>query len=148
MRFLNDYKNAGGIVTVGTDSGFIYSTFGFEYIRELELLREAGFHPSEIFRSATYYGAKELFEPSGKPIEFGIIRSGLKADLVVVEENPLRNLKILYGTGAPRLNDQTREVERVQAIRYTIKDGIAYDARQLLSDVRRMVEEAKAGGGR
>ena len=147
MRFLNDYKNAGGIVTVGTDSGFIYSTFGFEYIRELELLREAGFHPSEIFRSATLYGAMELHEPSGAPLEFGIIRPGLKADLVVVEENPLEDLKILYGTGALRLNDETGEVERIQAIRYTIKDGIVYDARQLLADVREMVREARATGG-
>ncbi len=147
MRFLNDYKNAGGIVTVGTDSGFIYSTFGFEYVRELELLREAGFHPSEVFRSATYFGARELFEPKGEPIQFGILRPGMKADLVLVEENPLQNLKILYGTGAPRLNDQTGEVERVQGIRYTIKDGIVYDARQLLADVRRMVAEARAAGG-
>lgn len=147
MRFLNDYKNAGGIVTVGTDSGFIYSTFGFEYVRELELLREAGFHPSEIFRAATLYGAMELFRPKGAPIEFGIVRPGMKADLVVVSENPLPNLKILYGTGAFRLNDETGETERVQGIRYTMKDGIIYDAGALLADVRRMVREAKEKGG-
>ncbi len=146
MHFLNDYKNAGGMVTVGTDSGFIYSTYGFEYVRELELLREAGFHPSEIFRAATMHGAMELFRPSGEPMDFGIIRPGLKADLVVVSENPLRNLRILYGTGAVRLNDETGEVERVRGIRYTIKDGIIYDAQQLLADVRRMVREAKEGG--
>ena len=147
MRFLNDYKNAGGIVTVGTDSGFIYSTFGFEYVRELELLREAGFHPSEIFRAATMHGAMELFRPSGKPLDFGMVKPGLKADLVVVSENPLRNLKILYGTGHFRLNDDTGEAERVQGIRYTIKDGIVYDAAQLLADVRQMVREAKERDG-
>ena len=42
MQFLNEYKNRGGIVTTGSDSGFIYKLFGFDYIRELELLREAG----------------------------------------------------------------------------------------------------------
>ena len=147
MHFLNDYKNAGGHVTVGTDSGFIYSTFGFEYVRELELLREAGFSPSEVFRSATMYGAMELFEPKGEPIDFGIIRPGLKADLVIVAENPLENLKVLYGTGALRLNDATGEVERTRGILYTIKDGIAYDAKALLADVRRMVQEARSGSG-
>jgi imidazolonepropionase-like amidohydrolase len=147
MHFLNDYKNAGGRVTVGTDSGFIYSTFGFEYIRELELLREAGFSPTEIFRSATMYGAEELFEPKGEPIDFGIIRPGLKADLVVVAENPLANLKVLYGTGAVRLNDETGVVGRTEGIRYTIKDGIVYDAEQLRADVRRMVREEKMTGG-
>jgi imidazolonepropionase-like amidohydrolase len=147
MHFLNDYKNAGGHVTVGTDSGFIYSTFGFEYIRELELLREAGFNPSEVYRAATLHGALELFEPKGEPIDFGILRPGLKADLVVVAENPLENIKVLYGTGAVRLNDETGEVERTQGILYTIKDGIVYDAKQLLADVRQMVQEAKENGG-
>ena len=75
---------------------------------------------------------------------FGMIRPGLKADLVVVEENPLENLKVLYGTGAVRLNDDTGEVERVGGIKYTIKDGIVYDAKQLLADVREMVRKAKA----
>ncbi len=143
MRFLNDYKNAGGIVTTGTDSGFIYNLFGFAFVRELELLREAGFHPVEVVRSATLYGARELHEPAGAPIDFGIVRPGLKADLIVVEENPLENLKVLYGTGAIRLNDESGAVERVGGVRYTIKDGIIYDARRLLEDVARMVEEAR-----
>ena len=58
MHFLNDYKNAGGRVTTGSDSGFIYKLYGFDYIREFELLREAGFHPVEVIRSATLYGAR------------------------------------------------------------------------------------------
>ena len=58
MQFLNEYKNRGGIVTTGSDSGFIYKLYGFDYIREFELLREAGFHPIEVIRSATLYGAK------------------------------------------------------------------------------------------
>ncbi|MFC1574892.1 amidohydrolase [Gemmatimonadota bacterium] len=146
MHFLNDFKNAGGRVTVGTDSGFIYSTFGFEYIQELEMLREASFSPYEIIRSATLWGAEELFEPKGEAIDFGIIRPGLKADLVLVAENPMENLKVLYGTGAPKLNDENGEFERVGGIEYTIKDGIVYNARELLADVRRMVREAGEGG--
>jgi imidazolonepropionase-like amidohydrolase len=148
MRFLNDYKNAGGIVTTGSDSGFIYKLYGFGYIRELELLREAGFHPVEVIRAATYHGALQLHKPSGTEddLQFGIIRAGAKADFVLVDENPLENLKVLYGTGAVKLNDDTGEVERVGGIRYTVKDGIVYDARQLLEDVARMVEEAKRTG--
>jgi Amidohydrolase family len=143
MQFLNDFKNAGGIVTTGSDSGFIYKLYGFDYIREFELLREAGFHPLEVIRSATMYGAKQLYKPKGIEPEFGIIRPGLKADLVVVDANPLENLKVLYGTGAVRLNDETGKVERVGGIKYTIKDGIVYDAKQLLADVREMVRKAK-----
>ena len=145
MRFLNDYKNAGGIVTTGSDSGFIYKLYGFDYIRELELLREAGFHPLEVIRSATYNGALQLHKPKGleDQLEFGMLRPGLKADLVLVDQNPLENLKVLYGTGAVKLNDDTGVVERVGGISYTIKDGIVYDAKQLLADVREMVKQAK-----
>lgn len=149
MRFLNDYKNAGGIVTTGSDSGFIYKLYGFDYIRELELLREAGFHPIEVIRAATYHGALQLHKPKGTAdrIGFGILRPGLKADLVVVDQNPLANLKVLYGTGAVKLNDDTGAVERVGGVKYTVKDGIVYDARRLLADVREMVRRQKEERG-
>ena len=73
------------------------------------------------------------------------MRPGLLADLVVVDQNPLQNLKVLYGTGAMRLSDRTGKVERIGGIKYTIKDGIVYDARKLLADVAGMVSRAKAG---
>jgi len=145
MSFVNDFKKAGGRVTTGSDSGFIYKLYGFGYIEEFELLQEAGFHPLEVVRSATLNGAETLYEPKGVPIELGILRPGLLADLVVVEENPLENFKVLYGTGAVKLNDDTGEVERIGGIKYTIKDGIVYDAKELLADVARMVERAKSG---
>jgi imidazolonepropionase-like amidohydrolase len=141
MAFLNDFKNAGGRVTVGTDCGFIYQTYGFCYVTELEMLQEAGFGPMEVLRAATMHSAQELYEPKNQAIELGIIRPGLFADLVIVEESPVKNLKTLYGTGAVRLNDETREVERIGGVKYTIKDGIVYDAQQLLADVREMVRE-------
>ncbi|HEY5615431.1 MAG TPA: amidohydrolase family protein [Bacteroidota bacterium] len=143
FRLINDYKKMGGRVTVGSDAGYIYSTYGFGYIQELELLQEAGFHPLEVIQSATMNGAKTLHEPSGKSIEFGVVREGLLADMVIVDQNPLENLKVLYGTGAMKLNDKTEKAERVGGVRYTIKDGIVYDAKQLLADVAKMVEKQK-----
>lgn len=143
MSFLNDYKNAGGRVTVSDDASFIYNLWGFGYIEEMELLQEAGFHPLEVIRGATMHAAQAIHEPKGKPIEFGLIRPGLLADLVIVEENPIENLKVLYGTGFQRLNDETGEMERVGGVKYTIKDGIIYDAKQLLKDVENMVIEQR-----
>ena len=143
FRLVNDYKKMGGRVTTGSDSGFIYQTYGFGYINELEMLQEAGFHPLEVIQSATMNGALTLAEPEHKPIEFGIVRPGLLADMVIVDQNPLQNLKVLYGTGAVRLNDKTDKVEHVGGIKYTIKDGIVYDAKQLLADVAAMVEKQK-----
>jgi len=89
------------------------------------------------------HGAEAIFEPQGKEIEYGLIRPGLLADLVLIEENPVENLKVLYGTGAVKLNDETGKVERVGGVKYTIKDGIIYDAKKLLKDVEEMVMKQK-----
>src|SRR5699024_12365620 len=53
MTFVNEFKNRGRRVTLGYDAGYIYKLYGFGYIQEMELFREAGFHPLEIFRSAS-----------------------------------------------------------------------------------------------
>lgn len=140
MRFVNEYKNRGGRVAAGSDAGFIYKVYGFAYVRELELLQEAGFHPLEVIRAATLKGAELLRADA----DIGTVQAGKKADLVIVPENPLHNLKVLYGTGALKLNDDTGEVERVGGVRWTIKDGIVYDARALLADVRALVAAEKA----
>jgi hypothetical protein len=145
MAFLNEYKNRGGRVAVGSDSGFMYNLYGFGYVRELEFLRAAGFHPLEVIRAATLVGAEVL----GRDAELGTVEPGKLADLVVVAENPLQNLKVLYGTGALRIDQDNRPV-RVGGVRYTLKDGILFDAEKLRADIRRMVAEAKArpGGSR
>jgi predicted amidohydrolase YtcJ len=140
MTFINEYKNRGGRVTAGSDSGFIYQLYGFAYIRELELLREAGFHPLEVIMAATLNGAEAL----GMADKIGTVEVGKFADFVIVEENPLQNMKVLYGTGALKL-DENNEVTRVGGVRYTVKDGIVYDAKKLLEDVKRMVDEKKKG---
>ena len=138
MTFINEYKNRGGRVTTGSDSGFIYQLYGFAYVRELELLREAGFHPLEVIRAATLNGAEAL----GWDDKIGSVQIGKLADFVIVEENPLQNLKVLYGTGTIKLTE-ANEVVRVGGVKYTIKDGVIYDAKRLLSDVKKMVDIQK-----
>ncbi len=142
MTFINEYKNRGGRVTAGSDNGFIYQTYGFGYIRELELLREAGFHPLEVIRSATLYGAQAL----GMEKELGSVEVGKLADLVIVNANPLKNLQVLYGTGAIELT-KDNEIIRAGGVQFTIKDGIVYDAKKLLADVKKIVDAQKAKTG-
>ncbi len=138
MRFVNEYKNRGGRVTTGSDSGFIYQLYGFAFIRELELLREAGFHPLEVIRSATIKGAEAI----GLDKEIGSVEVGKLADFVITKENPLANFSTLYGTGAIQVTADN-DVVRVGGVTYTVKDGIVYDAKKLLEDVKEIVRKTK-----
>jgi imidazolonepropionase-like amidohydrolase len=109
--FLNDYKNHGGRVTLGSDAGYIWKLYGFAYIREMELMQEAGFHPLEVIRCASLNGAEAL----GMADRIGSVRPGKLADLVITRENPLENFKLLYGTGFFRLSGDNQP-ERVGGV--------------------------------
>jgi hypothetical protein len=143
MQFINEYKNKGGTVTVGDDAGYIYNLYGFGYIQEMELLREAGFSPLEVIHSATQQGARVL----GHEEQLGTIRIGRKADLVIVKGNPIANMKLLFPTGTLQLNDASGKTERVGGIDYTVKDGIIYDNRVLRKEIRDMVNKQKTERG-
>lgn len=140
MLFVNDYKNAGGRVVAGSDAGFIFKIYGFAFIRELELLQEAGFHPLEVVQAATRNGAELL----GMADRIGALTPGRQADIVLVEGNPIANFKLLYGTGHWYLDPDTGETGRKGGVSHTIKSGVIYDAKSLLADVARMVSDARA----
>lgn len=143
MDFVNAYKNRGGRVVAGSDSGYMWVIPGFGFVRNLEMLQEAGFTPLEVIHSATLAGAEHL----GMADRVGSIETGKFADLVILERNPLDNLKVLYGTGYLSLQaDGT--TARVGGVKYTIKDGVIYDAMALLSDVADMVAEARSESAR
>lgn len=143
MAFVNDYKNHGGLVGAGEDAGYIYSTYGFGYVTELEMLREAGFSPLEVIKAATLDGAKIL----GAEREIGSIQVGKRADLVIVAENPLANLKVLYATGHIRLDAKTNKPARSGGVETIVKDGVVFDAKALASEVRAMVAAEKSRAG-
>jgi len=136
--FVQDYKNRGGKVAVGSDVGSIYSLWGFATIREIALLEETGFSPLEALHSATEVGALALGNH-----QLGVIRPGYLADLVVLTANPLEDIKVMYGTGATRQSEDGHAVQ-VKAVKYTIRDGVVFDSQALLQDVKTMVKTAKA----
>jgi hypothetical protein len=127
MAAVRDFERLGGLVGVGDDAGFIYQLYGFGVLRELELHEEAGFHPIKVIQHATGNNAKIL----GMEGQLGGVRSGYLADLIVVNGNPLDDIKVLYPSteGA--------------GIEWTIKDGIPYHAPTLAADVRNMVKKAR-----
>jgi cytosine/adenosine deaminase-related metal-dependent hydrolase len=138
MAALRDFERLGGLIGVGEDAGFIYQMYGFGVIRELELHQEAGFHPLKVIQHATGNNARII----GAETEIGRVRVGYLADLIVVNGNPLEDLKVLYPTGTTAIRDG-REV-RAGGIDWTIKDGIPYQVSRLMDEVKDLVAKARA----
>jgi hypothetical protein len=139
MRTLREFEQRGGIIGAGEDAGFIYQMYGFGLIRELELHQEAGFPVLKVIQHATGNNAKIL----GQEDKLGRVRAGFAADLIVVNGNPLENLKTLYPTGVDEIKDG--KTIRAGGIEWTIKDGIAYNVPTLKNEIKEMVAKARAG---
>jgi imidazolonepropionase-like amidohydrolase len=108
------FVRAGGLLIAGTDptgSGGVIP--GFSNQRQIELLVEAGFTPTEAIRIGTLNGATYL----GRDAQVGSIAVGKQADLIVVAGNP-----------AAAIGD-IRKVELV------FKQGIGFDPAKLIASV-------------
>ena len=138
MAALLEFEKRGGLIGCGDDAGFIYQMYGFGLIRELELHQEAGFQPLLVIQHATANNATIL----GQEGRIGRVRTGYLADLLVVNGNPLENLKVLYPGGFDDLREG--KVVHTGGVEWTIKDGIPYHAPTLAAEVREIVAKARA----
>lgn len=137
MKAVYDFEMKGGVIGTGEDAGFIYQMYGFGLLRELELHQEAGFHPLKVIQHATSNGAKIL----GKEDSLGRIRVGYKADLIVVNGNPLENFKVLSPLGTEEIVGG--KTVKTGGIEWTIAGGIPYHAPTLAAEIRKLVADAR-----
>ena len=142
MSALRDFERKGVTIGCGDDAGFIYQLYGYGLIREMELHAEAGFNPIKVIQHCTGNNAKIL----GHEDNLGRVRAGWLADLIVVDGNPLEDLKVLYAGGTTGLKDG-KEI-RTHGSEWVIKDGIPYSGPQLLREVKAIVDKAKASGAK
>jgi len=91
MQNLERLHDAGVAIAAGTDAGNIGTPHGPALHREMELMREAGLSPREILRTATAGGAQLM----GRA-DRGRLQAGLKADLLVLDANPLADIDHLF----------------------------------------------------
>lgn len=72
----------------GTDAaGYPFAVMGYALIEELRLLRAAGLTPVEVLRAATSEPARAMRQADS----FGAVRRGMRADLVLLDANPLED---------------------------------------------------------
>jgi adenine deaminase len=91
QRIVKALHDHGVTILFGTDSPHVFNVPGFAIHREMRLMREAGLTPSEILRFATknpggYFRSKD---------RFGTIEVGARADLILLNGNPLVDLDYL-----------------------------------------------------
>lgn len=102
QRFEYKFAKSKGRLAAGVDpTGYGGALPGYGDQRNYELLLESGFSPEEAIRIMTLNGAMLL----GIDDDFGSIRSGKVADLVVIEGDPvshpadIRNVRIVFKDG-------------------------------------------------
>ncbi len=109
LRIVVELHRAGVPIVAGTDEGIP----GHSLHREIELYVEAGLTPLQAIQAATIVSARAM----GLEKELGTIEVGKRADLVVLDENPLER------------------IANIRKVRFVITDGWMYDAADLWRSV-------------
>lgn len=87
-KMLLALNNAGALLLSGTDAVVPMMVPGFSLHDELETMVDIGLSPYEALKTSTYNPALYL----GELTEFGTVEEGKRADLVLLEENPLDDI--------------------------------------------------------
>lgn len=99
-------------IATGTDAGNIGTLHATSYQKEVQLMQEAGLSNLEIIQASTINAAKVL----GKDNKIGSIEVSKMADLIILDANPLKDLKAL------------------QQISHVIKSGSIYKVEDILKE--------------
>lgn len=94
-RILAECNRQGVGILMGTDSPQLFNVPGFALHREIRFMERAGMTPYEILLSGTRNVAEYVAEDLGQEGNFGVIAPGNRADLVLLDGNPLESLDAL-----------------------------------------------------
>jgi len=109
LQIVGALHKAGVIIVAGSDARIP----GYEFDRELELLVKAGLTPMEAIQSATIVSAKVMKLDK----EVGTIEPGKRADMILLDANPLEN------------------ISNIRTVRTVITNGRMYDSAALWQSV-------------
>jgi imidazolonepropionase-like amidohydrolase len=112
LENLKKLSDAGVLIATGTDAGNIGTLHASSYLAELKAMQKAGMSNWQIIQASTINGAKIL----NKENEFGTIGIGKKANLILLDENPVDNL------------DNITKINRV------INRGVVFNPNELIKE--------------
>jgi hypothetical protein len=87
-KILRAVSDAGVPILLGTDAPQLFSVPGFSIHREMQAMADAGMTPYQILQS----GTRNIAVHFGKPADFGTVEVGRRADLILVDANPLASV--------------------------------------------------------
>lgn len=117
-QILNDLADAGAGILMGTDSPQLFNVPGFALHREIAVMAEAGLTNEQILRSGTLNVGRYVREHLGLDHDFGTVAPGQRADLLLLESDPLEDLS--------NLTDRVGVMVRGRWIsQHEIQDGLA-----------------------
>lgn len=87
------FQKAGVALLAGTDTPIPCVVPGFSLHDELEELVHAGLRPYEALRAATANPGRFLGSFLGRSDSFGVVAPGRQADLLLLDANPLGDIK-------------------------------------------------------
>ncbi len=105
-------SDAGVLLATGTDAGNIGTLHASSYLSELQAMKETGMSNWQILTASTINGAKVL----GKENEFGSVTINKKANLVLLDANPIE------------------DIENLTRINRVINNGIVFNPGEILKD--------------
>jgi imidazolonepropionase-like amidohydrolase len=112
MANLKILSDAGVLITTGTDAGNIGTLHASSYLAELQAMHKSGMNNWQIIQASTINGAK-IFN---KENEFGTVGIGKKANLILLDANPID------------------KIENLVKINTVINKGVVYRPSELLKD--------------
>ena len=105
LKLLKDAVDAGVLVVAGTDKGVP----GFSLQREIELYVDGGMTPLEAIQAATFNPARAMKLDK----DTGSIAAGKRADLVILDGNPLET------------------ISNIRTARFVVANGVMYECERL-----------------
>ncbi|HYW17141.1 MAG TPA: amidohydrolase family protein, partial [Allosphingosinicella sp.] len=87
-RLIKALHDSGAGLLLGSDAPQVFNVPGFSLHRELGYLVQAGLTPYQALST----GTREVARFLGAPADFGTVEPGRRADLILVEGDPLKDL--------------------------------------------------------
>ena len=112
MANLKILSDAGVLIATGTDAGNIGTLHASSYLAELKAMHKSGMNNWQIIQASTINGAK-IFN---KENEFGTVSIGKKANLILLDANPID------------------KIENLVKINIVINKGVVYKPSEILKD--------------